>query len=123
METVKINLYSFDELSPESKEEAMWWAKAAGITKTEVKANGYLFYADGIITRTTTFTGEHARAGQTDFHFHGETIPIIAEKKRLWECNSCGFSDYSDALNEKELSDWVQCSNCGGNEFHLITKK
>lgn len=123
MKTVKISLYDFDELSSAAKEEAMIWADLYRLSENEVRANEYLFYADGCIAHTTTFTGEHARTGQTDLSFHGETMRLVLDKKQVWECNSCGFSDYTDAVGEEELNDWLQCSNCGGNEFHLITKK
>ena len=42
-------------------------------------------------------------------------------KKKNWACNECNFQDYTDAVKEEEL-DNLQCSNCGGNEFHLVTK-
>jgi hypothetical protein len=38
---------------------------------------------------------------------------------RKWICNECNFSDYTDAVTEEELDKWLQCSNCGCNEFHL----
>jgi len=37
-----------------------------------------------------------------------------------WVCNECNFSDYTDAVSQEELDKWLQCSNCGGNEFHLV---
>jgi hypothetical protein len=40
-------------------------------------------------------------------------------RRQNWVCNSCGFSDYTDAVTEQELEEWLQCSNCGGDEFHL----
>jgi len=39
-----------------------------------------------------------------------------------WICNSCGFSDYTSAVSQEELDEWLQCSNCGGDEFHLESK-
>lgn len=44
--------------------------------------------------------------------------PIVM-RRQSWVCNSCGFSDYTDAVTEQELKEWLQCSNCGGDEFHL----
>lgn len=40
-------------------------------------------------------------------------------RRQSWVCNSCGFSDYTDAVTEQELEEWLQCSNCGQDEFHL----
>ena len=40
---------------------------------------------------------------------------------RSWECNSCGFKDYTDAISEDEIhSGLLACSNCGGDECHLV---
>jgi transcription elongation factor Elf1 len=36
-----------------------------------------------------------------------------------WECNSCGFQEYTDAVSQEALDQWLQCSNCGESEFHL----
>lgn len=45
----------------------------------------------------------------------------MEESKEIcsWVCNECNFSEYTDAVSEDDLYDWLQCSNCGGNEFHL----
>jgi hypothetical protein len=40
-----------------------------------------------------------------------------------WVCNECGFPDYNDSMSEDEMhSGLLQCSNCGGDEFHLVPK-
>lgn len=36
-----------------------------------------------------------------------------------WACNECNFQDYTDVIKEEELSN-LQCSNCGGYDFHLV---
>lgn len=43
----------------------------------------------------------------------------MEENQSAWICNECGFSDYTDAVSEEDLDNWLQCSNCGGDEFHL----
>jgi hypothetical protein len=40
------------------------------------------------------------------------------EDAAKWVCNECGFSDYTDVISENDLTEYLQCSNCGGNEFH-----
>jgi transcription elongation factor Elf1 len=47
-------------------------------------------------------------------------LNISVVSHRSWECNSCGFKDYTDAISEDEIhSGLLACSNCGGDEFHL----
>ena len=41
-------------------------------------------------------------------------------RRHNWECNACGFSEYTDAISQYDLDNWLQCSNCGDNEFHLV---
>lgn len=40
-----------------------------------------------------------------------------------WECNSCGFQEYTDAISQDDIDRYLQCSNCGESEFHLADKK
>lgn len=38
-----------------------------------------------------------------------------------WECNSCGFLQYTDSVSESDIhSGILSCSNCGEDEFHKI---
>lgn len=41
-------------------------------------------------------------------------------RRHDWECNACGFREYTDAVSQDDLDNWLQCSNCGENEFHLV---
>ncbi len=45
--------------------------------------------------------------------------PLVM-RRQDWECNQCGFKEYTDAVSQSELDQWLQCSNCGGDEFHLV---
>lgn len=47
----------------------------------------------------------------------------IIKDNKVWVCNECGFSDYTDTLTEDEIENWLQCSNCGCPEFHLEIDK
>jgi predicted Zn-ribbon and HTH transcriptional regulator len=50
-----------------------------------------------------------------------KNLNISGVSHRSWECNSCGFKDYTDAISEDEIhSGLLQCSNCGSDEFHLV---
>lgn len=47
-------------------------------------------------------------------------LNISVVSRHSWECNECGFKDYTDAISEDEIhSGLLSCSNCGGDEFHL----
>ena len=47
-------------------------------------------------------------------------LNISVVSHRSWECNECGFKDYTDVISEDEIhSGLLACSNCGGDEFHL----
>ncbi|CAB4180232.1 hypothetical protein UFOVP1040_37 [uncultured Caudovirales phage] len=35
----------------------------------------------------------------------------------VWECNECGFQEYTLAYSEADL-DRLACSSCGANEWH-----
>ena len=101
MKTVSINLYSFNELSNEAKEKAIFEhadflqsigqevENEAGELVTEyadeidraevidsIECNEYLFFADGDMAHCVTYTGKHPRTGETEFKFHGQTITI-----------------------------------------------
>ena len=48
-------------------------------------------------------------------------LNISGVSHRYWKCNSCDFKDYTDAISEDDIhSGLLQCSNCGGDEFHLV---
>ena len=100
MKTVKVNLYSFNELSDKAREKAILehqdfldsqpeeYENEAGelvseyIEHTEqetiesIEMNDYTFFADGELANCTTFTGKHPRAGETEVKIHGETYKI-----------------------------------------------
>jgi Zn ribbon nucleic-acid-binding protein len=44
------------------------------------------------------------------------------QTKQVWECNSCGFRDYTDAVSEDDV-ELLACSNCGNDEFHLVKQR
>lgn len=43
---------------------------------------------------------------------------MTAEDRYSWECNECGFQEYTMAVSEDDVHEWLACSNCGGVEFH-----
>jgi hypothetical protein len=99
MKTIKveINLYSYDELKEKSKEFAFnqhedflnsceeEYENEEGVLikeyvehdKEEVedslRINEYLFFESGEMANITHFTGEHEKAGKTEFYFFGKT--------------------------------------------------
>lgn len=99
MKTIEIKLYSFSELDKEAQEKALI-AHANFLISTPVSVknedgeledeyqdeysredviesitvNDYLFYNDGEMASVTHYTGNHDRAGQTEFHFHGQNF-------------------------------------------------
>lgn len=42
-------------------------------------ANEYLYFIDGTLAHVTTFTGNHKKAGSTEFYFLGKTYTITQE--------------------------------------------
>ena len=98
MKTIKteINLYSYDELKEESKEKAFIehedflnqlgeeFENEEGVlikeypnhNKEEVedslRINEYLFFESGELANITHFTGEHEKAGTTEFYFNNK---------------------------------------------------
>ena len=100
MKTVKINLYSFNELMEESKNRAINEAiiflnndlisiedesgnmQEEYFEHTEEEAeefiiiNNYLFFKNGELANVTEYTGRHPRAGQTELILKGEVFNI-----------------------------------------------
>lgn len=100
MKTVKINLYSFNELNDTAKEKAIFEAldfldnepieyeEESGEMKSKyvehsetdaiefIEANEYYFFSDGEQAHVIEYAGKHPRAGEIDFKFRGETIKI-----------------------------------------------
>ena len=100
MKTVKINLYSFDELMEESKNRAINEAiiflnndlidieDESGNMQEEyfehteedaeefIRINDYLFFKNGELANVTEYTGIHPRAGQTELILKGEVFNI-----------------------------------------------
>ena len=98
MKTVKINLYSFDELETNAKEKAInetiyfldsepeeyedenGEMKSEYIDHTEeeaeefIKANEYLFFKNGDMANTVEYCGAHPKAGQSELFFKDEVI-------------------------------------------------
>ena len=98
METLKIKLYKFDELSDEAKEKAIY--EALNILDSEpieyenesgemvneyvehteeyakefILINDYLFFKNGTLAHTVTYCGNHPKKGQSEFFIHGEII-------------------------------------------------
>lgn len=35
-----------------------------------------------------------------------------------WECNECGSQEFTSAVSEEDVHEWLACSSCGGSEFH-----
>lgn len=95
MKTVNapIDLYSFNELNKEAQQRAisehesflnpmlLEYENEDGETISEyiehteaeviesIEANQYLFFSNGELAQTYTFTGNHSRAGETEFIF------------------------------------------------------
>ncbi len=44
------------------------------------------------------------------------------EDKKLWVCNECNSKEYTASISEEDVHK-LQCSTCGGNEFHLALNK
>jgi hypothetical protein len=97
MKQVTINLYSFNELSEQAKQNAinehesfllsLDYEDEEGnvhfheeIEESEViesiKMNDYLFYFNGEMAHVTTYTGKHEKTGTSEFKLHGETYLI-----------------------------------------------
>ena len=100
MKTVKINLYSFDELNEKAKEKAITEAimfldsepeefeneegemEEQYIEHTEedakefIFANDYFFFSNGEQAHVIEYVGKHPRTGESDFIFKGETIKL-----------------------------------------------
>jgi hypothetical protein len=100
MKHATINLYSLNELSEKAKETTI--AKHAdflesigsdyeeenGEIKTDytrptdeetaenIKANEYLYFANGEIANVCHYTGKHPKAGTTELNFYGEIFII-----------------------------------------------
>lgn len=100
MKTAKINLYSFEELTNEAKETAIY--EALNILDSEpiecenesgemvneyvehteeyakefILINDYLFFKNGKLAYTITYCGKHPKAGQSELILNGETVKI-----------------------------------------------
>lgn len=97
MKTISIKLYSFGELGKEAQGKAInqhreflasieetndYWETIAADSEVieNITINDYLFYNDGEIASCTTYTGSHDRAGQTEFHFHGQNFLLSSNQ-------------------------------------------
>ena len=100
MKAIEIKLYKFNELSEEAKEKAIDEHKVfldsilfdfqdeegemqeEYIDHTEeqviesIEINEYLFFSDGKLANTTTYTGKHEKAGTTELKI-GNDIYVI----------------------------------------------
>ena len=100
MKTVKINLYSFDELMEESKNRAIndaiiflnndlidfedesgnmqeeYFEHTEEEAEEFIRINDYLFFKNGELANVTEYTGAHPRAGQTELILNGEAFNI-----------------------------------------------
>ncbi len=100
MKTVKINLYSFAELSEKAKEKAIsehidfldnlpeeyeneegemcseYIEHTEGEAVESIEANKYIFFADGSLAHCITYVGNHPEAGKPEFLFKGEIYSI-----------------------------------------------
>lgn len=100
MKTIKINLYTFAELSDEAREYAINEAlnylnsisvvyedeagemKSESIVHTEedaedfINANEYLFFKNGEQAQTITYCGDHPQKGESELNLFGETYKI-----------------------------------------------
>ena len=100
MKSVQINLYSFAELSEKAKQFAINehgdfleslgndledengeiyrdYSRPTDADIIEgIEANSYLYFANGEMASITHYCGGHAKAGITEFKFHGEIIDI-----------------------------------------------
>ena len=100
MKQATINLYEFAELSQKAQQKAIYdhiefmdrlpeeSEKEDGTmiseyiehseedAKDSIKANEYLFYADGTFANCVTYCGAHPLAGITELKFHGEVYRL-----------------------------------------------
>ena len=100
MKTVKINLYSFEELTNEAKETAIYEAlnilnsqpieyenesgeivneyveHTKEYAKEFILINVYLFFKNGKLANTITYFGKHPKAGQIELSLNGEIVKI-----------------------------------------------
>ena len=100
MKTAKINLYSFEELTNEAKETAIY--EALNILDSEpieyenesgeivneyiehkvehaedfILNKDYLFFKNGILAHTITYFGKHPKAGKRELSLNGEIVKI-----------------------------------------------
>lgn len=100
MKTANINIYSFNELSNEAKQKAIYehgvfldsfpieYENEDGemineyIEHTEndiiesIEANEYLFFKDGTMCSCVTYCGTHPKIGITELKLHGEVYTL-----------------------------------------------
>lgn len=87
MKTVKINIYTFEELNKDAQEKAiqeheefLYMVDGEEFEREEIieniLVNNYYFFEDGKLAHTTHYTGNHPDAGKEEFHFHGRTVTI-----------------------------------------------
>lgn len=101
MKTATIYLYAYSELTPAAQQVAfnnhenfllelgqevenengkMVTEYPESIERCEVidsiEANEYMFYYDGQMAHTVTYTGKHPKSGVTELKFHGETYTL-----------------------------------------------
>ena len=98
MKTLEIKLYSFEELSKESKEKAIneaiefldsepteyenengeivyeYFEHDESQAEEFIDVNDYLFFKNGTLAHTVTYCGNHPKTGQSEFFLHGEII-------------------------------------------------
>ena len=96
MQTLQINLYSFEELSDEAKNKAIYESiefldsepieNESGeivneyVEHTEedakefISINDYLFFKNGTLAHTVTYCGNHPKRGKSEFFLHGEIV-------------------------------------------------
>lgn len=88
---IEIELYEYDELNEKAKEKAFEehqdflseivedWKNILLLNGEEfksyiddsIKANAYLFFENGEMANTTTYTDNHEKAGTRELNFHG----------------------------------------------------
>ena len=98
MKTLEIKLYSFEELSQESKEKAIneaieflnsepieienengeivyeYFEHDESQAEQFIDVNDYLFFKNGTLAHTVTYCGNHPKKGQSEFFLHGEIV-------------------------------------------------
>ena len=98
MKTLEIKLYSFEELSQESKEKAIneaieflnsepieienengeivyeYFEHDESQAEQFIDVNYYLFFKNGTLAHTVTYCGNHPKKGQSEFFLHGEIV-------------------------------------------------